>query len=495
MRNVIPFLIAIFLLVGQTHLRAQHFFYEQTYPLPKYEVRATWITSVYGLDWPKTRATTPQGIRRQKEELTAILDRLKEANFNTVLFQTRTRGDVLFRSDIEPMNSILTGTTGKDPGYDPLAFAIEECHKRGMECHAWMVTIPLGSKKHQQSLGKLSLTKKKPAICVPYRTEYFLNPGHPETKQYLFSLVKEVVTKYDVDGVHFDYLRYPEHARKFADQATFKKYGKGRTLEQWRKDNLTEILRYLYTEVKKIKPWVKVSTSPIGKYRDTSRYSSKGFNAYDIVHQDVQGWLAEGIQDQIYPMMYFRENAFFPFLLDWQEQSNGRHVIPGLGTYFLDPKEGNWKINEIVRQLNFIREKNVPGMAHYRVQHVLNNTQGVYDLLQDAYYQAPALQPAMTWLDNTPPSAPKRLKVKHESDGYIRLTWEASTDNDKRNAPRYVIYASDTYPVDTNDPRHIVAQGVTGTEYVYVPLYPWQTKMFFAITAVDRYGNESNCEQ
>ena len=114
--------------------------------LPKHEVRAAWITAVYGLDWPRTKATTPAGIRRQKEELIDILDRLKEANFNTVLFQTRTRGDVLYRSDIEPFNSILTGKTGGDPGYDPLAFAIEECHKRGMECHAWMVTVPLGGK-------------------------------------------------------------------------------------------------------------------------------------------------------------------------------------------------------------------------------------------------------------------------------------------------------------------------------------------------------------
>lgn len=113
---------------------------------PKHEVRAAWITAVYGLDWPRTKATTPAGIRRQKEELIDILDRLKEANFNTVLFQTRTRGDVLYRSDIEPFNSILTGKTGGDPGYDPLAFAVEECHKRGMECHAWMVTIPLGGK-------------------------------------------------------------------------------------------------------------------------------------------------------------------------------------------------------------------------------------------------------------------------------------------------------------------------------------------------------------
>ena len=132
---------------------------------PKHEVRAAWITAVYGLDWPRTRATTPQGIRKQKEELVDILDKLKAANFNTVLFQTRTRGDVLYPSSIEPFNSILTGKVGGNPGYDPLAFAIGECHKRGMECHAWMVTIPLGNKKHVASLGKQSVTKRVKDIC------------------------------------------------------------------------------------------------------------------------------------------------------------------------------------------------------------------------------------------------------------------------------------------------------------------------------------------
>lgn len=149
---------------------------------PKHEVRAAWITAVYGLDWPRTRATTPESIRKQQAELVEILDKLKAANFNTVLFQTRTRGDVLYQSAIEPYNSILTGKVGGNPGYDPLAFAIAECHKRGMECHAWMVTIPLGNRKHVAALGKESVTKRKPAICVPYKREYFLNPGHPKPK-------------------------------------------------------------------------------------------------------------------------------------------------------------------------------------------------------------------------------------------------------------------------------------------------------------------------
>ena len=138
---------------------------------PKYEVRAAWITGVYGLDWPQTRAVSPQAIRQQQAELIAILDRLQAAHFNTVLFQARTRGDVLYRSAIEPFNAILTGRVGQDPGYDPLAFAVEECHRRGMECHAWIVTLPLGNRKHVNSLGVQSVRRKKPAICAPGESE------------------------------------------------------------------------------------------------------------------------------------------------------------------------------------------------------------------------------------------------------------------------------------------------------------------------------------
>lgn len=460
-------------------------------PSPKHEVRAAWITAVYGLDWPRTKATTPASTQKQKDELVEILDKLKEANFNTVLFQTRTRGDVLYKSDIEPYNSILTGKSGKDPGYDPLAFAVEECHKRGMECHAWMVTIPLGGRKHVASLGKQSVTRRQPKICVPYKREYFLNPGNPKTKEYLMSLAKEVVERYDVDGVHFDYLRYPERAFRFPDSYDYRKYGNGRSLDQWRRDNITEILRHIYKGVKKLKPWVKVSTCPVGKYRDTSRYPSKGWNAFHVAYQDVQGWLGEGIQDQIYPMMYFRGNSFYPFALDWQEQSNGRHVVPGLGIYFLHPSEGDWDLDEIKRQINFVRHHHLAGEAHYRVKFVTDNTQNLYDALQNEFYAYPALQPPMTWADSIAPSMPTELTAERIADGYTRLHWKAATDNDKTNAPTYVVYASDELPVDTQDPANIVATGIRETEYIYAPILPWTSRRHFVVTATDRYGNES----
>lgn len=461
------------------------------YNQPKHEVRAAWITVVYGLDWPKTRATNSLSIEKQKQELIAILDKLQDANFNTVLFQTRMRGEVSYPSSIEPYSKIFTGKDDGNPGYDPLKFAIDECHKRGMECHAWFVSIPLGGRKHVLSLGKNSVTQKKREITLQYKNEYFLNPGHPATKEYLMKMVREVVNKYDIDGVHFDYLRYPEHARNFPDQYDFKKYGRGRTLEQWRRDNITEIVRYIYKETKEAKPWVKVSTCPVGKYCDLPRYSSRGWNAFDAVFQDPQGWLGEGIQDQIYPMMYYKENNFFPFALDWQEQSNGRHVIPGLGIYFLDPKEGNWSLSDINRQMHFTRDHNLAGQGHYRAEYIVKNTQGLYDELVESHYVYPALQPAMTWLDSIAPSSPKNLRLNQQPDGYTLLSWDASTDNDNRNKPQYVVYGSDSFPVDTNNPKNIIAKNVKATTFLYTSVLPWQYYSYFAVSAIDRYGNES----
>lgn len=156
--------------------------------------------------------------------------------------------------------------------------------------------------------------------------------------------MKEITSQYDIDGIHFDYIRYPEQADKFPDKDTYRRYGKGKELKQWRRDNITDIVRRLYTDIKSIKPWVKVSSSPIGKYRDTNRYPSRGWNAYHVVYQDAQRWLKEGIHDALFPMMYFQGNNFYPFALDWKENDGKRWIIPGLGIYFLSlvNKIGHW---------------------------------------------------------------------------------------------------------------------------------------------------------
>ena len=468
------FIILLIFLLGSIHSAAR----------PKHEIRATWITTLGGMDWPRQKATNAEGIRRQKQELCSILDQLKEANFNTVMLQTRLRGDLIYPSSIETFPESLTGRTGRNPGYDPLAFAIEECHKRGMELHAWIVTIPAGNNRQIKLLGKHSIVRKNRKICKQHEGAWYLDPGHPETADYLAGIVREIVSRYDVDGIHFDYIRYPENARRFPDSDTYRKYGKGKDLKQWRRENITSIVRRLHTEVKQLKPWVKVSSSPVGKYRDTSRYSSYGWNAYETVHQDAQGWMKEGIHDALFPMMYFKDNHFYPFALDWKENDHGRWVVPGLGIYFLSPRERDWPLDEVSRQLHFTRKQGLAGHAYFRNKFLLDNVKGILTELKTEFYTAPALVPPMVWQDSIAPSAPTSPIYETQADGRIRLAWEASKDNHDLPVV-YHLYASPTYPVDTNDAQNLHTTYLKETETTVKEGY------YYAVTSADRYGNES----
>lgn len=455
---------------------------------PKYEIRAAWLTTLGGMDWPSAKAVSASGIKKQQEELCHILDELQQANFNTVLFQTRLRGDVIYPSQFEPFAESLTGTEGKNPGYDPLRFAIEECHKRGMELHAWIVAIPIGNTRQVRTLGKNALTRKHPSLCKQFNGSWYLDPGNPETDDYLANIVREIVSGYDVDGIHLDYIRYPEQGERFPDQSTYHKYGKKQDLKQWRRNNITRIVRRIYTETKSLKPWVKVSSSPIGKYRDTGRYSSQGWNAYDEVYQDAQQWLREGIHDALFPMMYFRGNHFYPFALDWKENKNGRWIVPGLGIYFLHPSELDWKLDEVVRQIYFIRSIGLDGQAYFRTRFLTDNTKGIFDEIKQHFYPLPAVVPPMTWTDSIAPSTPTNPVFISPERG-VHLQWTASTDN--LSPVYYRVYASDTYPVDTHNPANLIEARTDSTHYTYVPEVPWQEYLYWAVTAVDRCGNES----
>lgn len=457
---------------------------------PKYEIRASWITTLGGMDWPRQKARNAAGIQRQKEELRTILDRLKAGNFNTVLLQTRLRGDMIYPSAIEGFAEALTGSEGRNPGYDPLAFAIEECHKRGMELHAWIVTIPVGNDRQVSLMGRNSVVRKQRSICKHYQGSWYLDPGNPGTKDYLSRIVKEIVNRYDVDGIHFDYIRYPENARKFPDSDTFRKYGNGKSLQQWRRDNVTAIVRQLYNDIKAIKPWVKVSSSPIGKYDDTNRYPSRGWNALNAVYQDAQQWLREGIHDALFPMMYFKDNQFYPFALDWEENRAGRWVVPGLGIYFLSPAEGNWPLSEVVRQISFTREIGLDGQAYFRNRFLMDNTKRLWEELTEDFYAYPALVPPMTWMDNVPPSVPTHptMDVSHRSE--MTFGWSASVDNQSLPVT-YRLYASDVHPIDTNDPHCLVETNIREPHYIYKLELPWMQRRYYGVTAVDRFGNES----
>lgn len=456
---------------------------------PKHEVRAAWVTTLFGLDWPSVEATSPFSMQYQQEELCRQLDELQKAGVNLVFFQTRLRSDVAYRSQIEPMSVVFTGRPGGDPGYDPLAFAISECHKRGMECHAWIVAIPAGNRAHQKELGSRALDKRHKDLVLYYKDRCYLNPGNPETKEYLAGIVKEVVSRYDVDGVQFDYLRYPEYASSLKDDAWYRRDGVGRSKSEWRRDNITEMVRYLYHTVKELKPWVTVSTCPLGKYRDLPRYSASGFNAYNAVYQDPKRWLREGIQDMLFPMMYYRGSYFYPFVLDWKEESYGRPIVPGLGIYFLHPSEGNWTLQDVRDQLAFCRGSGIDGIAYYRAKFLTDNTKGLKEEVVRYHATAPALLPPLTWIDSLPPSSPSSLQVQREGLA-TRLKWAPATDQGTDLPVVYNVYASDHWPVDVSDAANLAAVRVEDTEYVYNKGWNLPVKRYYAVTASDRCHNE-----
>lgn len=477
------FLVAL-LLLSATYTDAQQMSF------PKREMRAVWVTTLMNLDWPQTKVHDETSRKRQQEELKTLLDRLQAININTILLQTRVRGTTIYPSAIEPWDECLTGTTGKDPGYDPLAFAIEECHKRGMELHAWIVTMPCFKTEQARRLGNKSVLKTHPELCKRHEGTWYLDPGMPGTADYLTAICTEITDRYDIDGLHFDYIRYPENARSFPDQATYRKYGHGRDKAQWRRDNITRCVRQIYQAVKARKPWVKVSSSPIGKFADLKRYSSKGWNAFDAVHQDAQGWLNEGIHDMLFPMMYFDGNHFYPFALDWQENSRQRPIVPGLGIYMLSPKEKDWDLAVIQRELYFLRQIGVGGQAFFRARFLTDNVKGLYDYLHDFYYPYPALPPVCPSADTCAPAPPSDLHIELTPRAGI-LRWTAVPSGKNEPPVRYNVYAAASFPVEIDRPENIVRMGLTTPEFSFNPIVYYAGRYHFAVTAIDCYGNES----
>jgi len=453
---------------------------------PKREERAVWLATIGGIDWPRTKATDALSTERQKQELIAILDKLQRANINVVIMQTRIRGSVIYPSDIEPWDNAITGRAGVAPNYDPLAFAIEECHHRGMEFHAWLVSIPLGTTSRQNSYGAKSIMRHHRNLCKSVRGEVFMIPGQPGTADYIADIAREIVERYDVDGISLDYIRYPESQYRFNDDNLYKT-SSGLSKADWRRENITRIVRRVHEVVKAIKPWVKLSSSPIGKYSNLSRYGSSGWDCYDAVYQDPQAWLRDNLQDMLFPMMYFLGDHFYPFVFNWQENSYGHPIAAGLGIYFLDPKEGKWQLNDVRAEMHAVRNSGMGGIAFYRSDYLTRNLKGIYDTTCEEFFPYPALTTRMTWSSDTlPPAAPTGLFYK---DGVIRWNFNQSMMSGKWPTVHFNVYGSNIYPVDVSRPENLLATRLSTTNYAIAGRA--LTKSFYAVTAIDRYGNES----
>ena len=248
--------------------------------------------------------------------------------------------------------------------------------------------------------------------------------------------------------------------------------------------NITNIVRAISLRVKSIKPWVKMSCSPIGKYKDLSRFSSYGWNAYERVCQDAQAWLRDGLMDELFPMMYFRGNQFYPFALDWNEHSYGRIVAPGLGIYFMSPREKDWPLADITREMLTLRHYGM-GHAFFRSKFFTDNVKGIYDFTAQSFNQYPALIPPMTWQSSARPSAPSGLSRRTQEDNVELLSWTPADKDTTRIM--YNVYSSREYPVNTDDARNLTVVRLRKSSLII----PHEPTRHYAVTATDRYGNES----
>ncbi len=452
--------------------------------LPKYEMRAVWLTTNWGLDWPSAPARNPREAARQQQELRNMLDALAYMGFNTIFFQARIRGEVFYPSAYEPWSRIVSGTAGKSPGYDPLAFVIKECHDRGMECHAWMVTIPAGNVRQAAKMGSKALPAKHPELCKKLKGNWYLDPGNPATSHYIAALVAEIVSRYDIDGIHLDYIRYPDEEGNFPDADSYRRYAPaGMSRHQWHVANISRIVAAVSDTVAALNPHVMVSTAPLGRYTSLPGLPPAHWSCTEGAAQDAVAWLRQGDNDFVAPMMYYTGENFFPYLADWVARATQGYIVAGLGAYRLERTEGNWDVTEIQHQIAASRQYGAAGQAFFRARHLLRFP-ALALLLAGNYYRYPALVPPQ-------PTDSSRLQPQvnsvtslclHRGTLCDTLSWQPAT-----HAARYAIYASVSDSICIDDPAYLIHSWVTDTT-VTLEAARYRT---FAVTAIDSTRRES----
>jgi uncharacterized lipoprotein YddW (UPF0748 family) len=385
------------------------------------EFRGVWVATVDNMDWPSRRDLTAE---QQQAELLAILDRASSLHMNAVVLQVRPEADALYESRLEPWSRYLSGTQGKapDPWWDPLAFAVREAHKRGLELHAWFNPYRAEYVRGEQ-VARSHVSTKHPGWVVPYGPYRWMNPGIAAVRQRMVDVLVDVVDRYDVDGVHIDdyFYPYPETRNgrpiPFPDASTYGAYrrsGGDLSRGDWRRRNVDLLVRQFYGAVKAEKPWVKVGVSPFGIWRPGNPPSiQSGIDTYLELFADSRKWLREGWLDYLAPQLYWPVSPpeqSYPVLLDWwvEQDVKGRHVWPGLADYKLPiggPKA--MRAQDIVQEILLTRERpGATGHIHFNAAILMQNVDGIADRLA-AVYAEPALVPASPWLDSIVPAAPR----------------------------------------------------------------------------------------
>jgi len=480
------------------------FLYQAKALPPKREFRGVWIATVNQLDWPSVPGAPA---KEQQQELLRMLDKLEQLNFNAVIFQVRPSADAFYRSNTEPWSHWLSGEQGKAPdqGWDPLEFIVKECHLRGMELHAWLNPFRI-SQNHSFTLSPLNIASKNPDWVVQYDNKKFLDPGIPQVRQYLCSVVAEIVSRYDIDAIHMDdyFYPYPSQTKaSFPDTVSFRLYNRGvppERIEDWRRDNVDSIIFTLNQTIKKIKPQVKFGISPFGVWRnhdnDPAGSATKAaITNYDHLFADVIKWQKNKWTDYLLPQLYWEFDhpaASFKTLSQWWEKNaNKRHIYIGHAAYkALEATGTAWKNpDELPRQIRESRgHGNIQGSAFFRMQHIELNANGISDSLANNYYKTKALLPTMPWIDRKIPNPPGKLRFVR---GTIRWDYNKKVPASDDLLGHLIYYSNDKKSVNRNNPHNLV--GFTPTNFCELNQLKLENSetIYLWIVALDKHHNES----
>ena len=465
---------------------------------PKREFRAAWIQSVNG----QFRGMPTEKL---KQNLIGQLNSLQKAGINAIIFQVRPEADALYASRLEPWSRFLTGVQGKapEPYWDPMQFMIDECHKRGMEFHAWI--NPYRTKTTLKSeLAPNHVYNIHPEWFVTYGDQLYFDPALPESRRHICMVVSDIVSRYDVDAIHMDdyFYPYPIKGKDFPDDASFARFGGGFSNKgDWRRSNVNVLIKKLHETIREIKPWVKFGVSPFGIYRNESSdplgSKTKGLQHYDDLYADVLLWAREGWIDYNIPQIYWHIGhpvADYETLVKWwARNTENRPLFIGQSVMNTvqnaDPK--NPSINQLPRKMALQRAyQTIGGSCQWPASAVVENAGKYRDALIAEYHKYPALPPVFDFMDNEAPAKVRKMKPVWTEDGYI-LFWTAPKYKEEMNrAVQYVVYRfNDKEKVNIDDPSHIVA--ITRDNFYKLPYEDGKTKYRYVVTALDRLHNES----
>lgn len=465
--------------------------YKAEYIPKKHEMRAAWLPTVFRSEYAQM---TPE---QMKADFVRKLDQLQSIGFNTIIFQIRPESDAWYRSDLEPWSRFLTGVQGRapQPEWDPMAFLIEECHKRCMEFHAWINPYRAATGANNQ-LSYLHPYHRHPTWFLKYNNQLLYNPGLEECREYICLVVGDIVRRYDIDAIHMDdyFYPYPVAGVPFPDAETFRRHPRGFSdINEWRRDNVNKLIEEIKATIDAHKPHVRFGISPFGIYRNQKNWSkgsrTNGLQNYDELFADVLLWDKMGWVDYIMPQLYWemghKAADYTELAYWWQKHLTKAHYYIGQSV------ERTMKVNELHPKL-VIAHDTSHGVAMWPADEIFKDFKDIVRQLRDVYWSHPALTPSYEGisLGAHRPEPIQSVWIEEDRDGRY-LKWRTPLYQGGAATRYYVVYAYDRSRKDTNgaSPEDIVA--ITQHPFYKLPVLNGKTKVSYFVTQVNRYNAES----